>query len=406
METPKGESTGGYIDTGLISYMNTYNHIPSSFNNKVTADVENRGASIEWTGEEHFSADPAINYYLPFIYLPQTIGLIVGQWADLTVEQSYYLARYLALSGSIAVILAAFLIARLNVFVVAILAMPLMVFQMVSTSQDGFAIALLILAISFFIKLTNINEIRKGTHFYLMTITILLLVTSRINLLPLLLLPFAAVGLTTKSKYEYAFAVLITCVAIGWILYALNTTVDNRVAIGASTKEIIVYYLQQPLSFLMVLFETLSSKQLLGFYAISFVGILGWLDTNIGLHYIAIILIVLLAVFIASMSINALKAEAARRSILVVTAVISFLLTFFLLLITWTEHPALVVSGVQGRYLWGPAILLAYGLTVPFSSLSRIRQLVCVCGVLLIVSIVAVKVPSVLTERYYQITAR
>lgn len=401
METPKGESTGGYIDTGLNAYMGAYNHIPFNINSKVTLDVKEKAATIKWSGEERFGSSPGINYYLPFIYLPQTVGLLIGQWADLTIEKSYYLARYLALLSAIFIILIAFSIAKVNAFVVAMLFMPLMVFQLASTSQDGVAIALLILAISLFIKLTNLNEVHKRKYFYIMAVAVLLLVTSRINLLALLILPFAVVALTTRSKKEYAFSVLITCITIGWIIYALNTTVDNRVSIGASTKEIILYYLQEPFSFVSVLYETLSNKGLFSFYTASFVGVLGWLDTKISAYVISIILCALVVVFTVSISWHAIKTEAIRRSVLIFVAITSFLLTFFLLLITWTEHPATTVSGVQGRYLWGPALLLAYGLTVPFYKLSKLRQLVCVGGIVIIASIVVFKVPTVLVERYY-----
>ncbi len=401
METPEGESTGGYIDTGLNAYMGAYNHIPFNVNSKVTLDVKEKAAALKWSGEERFGSAPGINYYLPFIYLPQTVGLLIGQWANLTIEQSYYLARYLALLSSLFIVLAAFSIARANAFVLAILSMPLMVFQLVSTSQDGVAVALLILSVSLFVKVTSIDGRHNRKYFYYMVITIFVLVTSRINLLPLLVLPFAATVLTTKSKKEHVFSVLIACLTIGWIIYALNTTVDNRVTIGSSTKEIIIFYLQHPFSFVAVLYETLSSKQLLTFYTASFVGVLGWLDTKIGSHSISIILYALVLVFIASISWAEIKAEMAKRLILIFVATTSFLLTFFLLLITWTEHPATTIAGVQGRYLWGPVLLLAYGLTVPFYKLSNFRQLICVGGIFLIASIVVFKVPTVLIERYY-----
>jgi len=106
-------------------------------------------------------------------------------------------------------------------------------------------------------------------------------------------------------------------------------------------------------------------------------------------------------IFAVSISWHAIKTEAIRRSVLIVVAVTSFLLTFFLLLITWTEHPATTVSGVQGRYLWGPALLLAYGLTVPFYKLSRLRQLVCIGGIVVIGGVVVFNMPTTLMERYY-----
>jgi uncharacterized membrane protein len=39
------------------------------------------------------------------------------------------------------------------------------------------------------------------------------------------------------------------------------------------------------------------------------------------------------------------------------------LLIFLALLLAWTEHPAKVISGVQGRYFLFPAILTAFALS-------------------------------------------
>ncbi|WP_323813319.1 DUF2142 domain-containing protein [Cellvibrio sp. NN19] len=399
METPEGQSTGGRIDTGFNAYMGEYNHIPTNQNSKVTLDVKSAAAEINWSGEERFGSSPGINYYLPFIYLPQTLGLLIGQWADFTVEDSYYLARCLAFLCSISIILFAFSVARVNAFVLAILFMPMMVFQMVSTSQDGFSIALLILSLSLYVSLTSFGANNK--YFYIMTLSIFLLVTSRINLLPLLLLPYIAVALTTKSRKQYLISVVATCFAIAWIIYALNTTVDNRVAIGAPTKEIIMYYLQSPLQFLSVLYQTLSDNQISSFYVGSFVGILGWLDTPMGEHVYFSIVFALILIFVTSTCWREIKIEVISRGALIFVATISFFLTFFLLLITWTEHPAKTISGVQGRYLWGPVIVLAYGMTVPFYKLSNIKKLVCAGGIVAIVSVVVFEMPSVLVERYY-----
>ncbi len=399
METPEGQSTGGHIDTGFNAYMGEYNHIPTNQNSKLTLDVKSAAAEIKWSEEERFGSSPGINYYLPFIYLPQTIGLLIGQWADLTVQQSYYLARYIGFLCSIFIILFAFLTARTNIFVLAFLFMPMTIFQMVSTSQDGLAIALLILSLSLYVRLTSFD--RNEKYFYIMTLAVFLLVTSRINLLPLLLLPYTAAALTTKSKKQYLISIVTTFFAIAWIIYALNTTVDNRVARGAPTKEIIMYYLQDPLQFMLVLYRTLSDNQISTFYIESFVGILGWLDTSMGSNVNYFIACTLIVIFIVSISWREIKAEAIRRGILVLVAAASFFLTFFLLLITWSEHPAQVISGVQGRYFWGPVIVLAYGMTVPFYKLSNLRKLVCSCGVVLIISIVVFEMPTTLIERYY-----
>lgn len=401
METPAGESTGGEIDTGLNSYMGAFNYIAFNTNSKVTSDVQKEAASIRWSGVEKFGSSPAINYYLPVIYLPQTLGLLIGRLSDLTIAQSYYLARYLALLSSLLIIFWAFSISRINAFAIAILFMPLMVFQMVSTSQDGFAMALLLLTISCFLKLTNANGSYSRTYFILMCTTILVLATSRINLLPLLVLPFTVIYLTNQGKKELLCSLLVALLSVGWILYALATTVDNRVAIGASTEEIIFHYLKNPFDFISVIYATLINEQLFKFYVGSFVGVLGWLDTTIDNTAISIIVLALVAIFMASFSWESIRKELARRGALIFVGVSSFILTFFLLLITWTEHPAVTVSGVQGRYLWGPILLLVFGFTASFYSLSNFRKTICISGIAIIIGILVLKVPDVLVKRYF-----
>lgn len=402
MQTPEGESTGGNVDKGLGTFMGAYSHLAFDFNSKVSREVKENAETIRWAGEEQFRSNPGINYYFPFIYLPQTVGLLIGQWSDLSVEQTYQLARYIAFFSSIVVVAIAFSMAGINAYTLALFFTPLVVFQLISTSQDGFAIALLTLTLSLFSKITHHPEKALNRHyFYWMLVVILLLVTSRINFLPLLILPFAVVALTTKSKKDYLYGVGITVLALGWILYALNTTVDNRVNIGAPTKEIIIHYVTHPLDFITVLYNTLTSKSLLNFYAASFVGVLGWLDAPMNPRFVTLFLLILAGIFLFSIQWKELKREILTRAILIVVAISSFILTFFLLLITWTEHPATTVQGVQGRYLWGAAIILAYGLTTPLTRLSKIKRAICIGGIILIASITLLKMPDLLIDRYY-----
>src|SRR5690606_10073499 len=98
------------------------------------------------------------------IYFPQAVGLFVGQALNLTVEKTYYMARYLALLSSLVILLTAFSVYRPNAFVVAILFMPLAIFQLVSTSQDGFAVALIVLTVSLYLKITTDAKNYKLSH--------------------------------------------------------------------------------------------------------------------------------------------------------------------------------------------------------------------------------------------------
>lgn len=401
MQTPEGQSTGGMIDTGLINYMAQFHYIAGNQQKKLTADVQRKAAEIRWTGDEQFGPSPGVNYYFPIIYLPQAFGLTVGQALDLTVSQSYYLARFCGFICSLIVIFIAFSIQRPSLFVVAILVMPLTVFQLVSTSQDGFATALVVLSGSLFLRITSAKDEFNSILFSLMCAAILLLTTSRINLMPMLLLPFIASYISFKNFKYYAVSGGVTVLSLCWILYAVLTTVDLRVDTGASTTTIALFYLQNPISFLAVLINTLKDAQTLNFYIGSFIGVLGWLDTRIDDLSITTIFYCLIFIFVFSVSSKALKENKLQCISLVLVAVASILLVFFLLLVTWNEHPAEVIQGVQGRYLWAPIILLGFALTTQMTGFSLPRKILIVMPLLIVVGITVSVTPQVLLTRYF-----
>src|SRR5690606_268004 len=117
-----------------------------------TAERVRALSALEWASDDIFVEIPATGYYFPLIYAPQALGLAIGEMAGLSVQQSYYLARYLAFSFSLLLIAAAFLLCPPNPLAVAILILPMSLFQLISTSMDGVAAALAVICISLFIK--------------------------------------------------------------------------------------------------------------------------------------------------------------------------------------------------------------------------------------------------------------
>lgn len=401
MGSELGGNTGGQVDVGLIDYMNRFNHLHFNVGQKLTKEVELQAKEIQWANVEVFSDAPGVNNYFPLIYAPQSLALWGGRMLSLTINTSYYLARYFALISALVILGFAFNLIRPNVFVVGILIAPLMAFQMVSTSQDGVAIALVVLAVSIFVKITTEkNECTNGL-FLGMCACIVAVVTARINVLPMLLMPFSAALIAKRNKMEYFLSGLVVLLALLWIGYALLTTVDNRIVLNASTIEIIFFYLNHPSDFITVLFNTLRDSNRVAFYAGSFVGVLGWLDTKIGSEYISIVLISLTILMIISVSSRSIKTEWRVRLILLIIATATVLLTFFLLLISWTVHPAQVISGIQGRYFWAPAILLGYASCITMSQLPPVRQRIAMCALLFIVVVTLLVMPKILMERYY-----
>jgi uncharacterized membrane protein len=401
MESQEGGNTGGQIDVGLNDYINHFNHLRFNIEKKLSDEVELQAGKIQWANVEVFSEAPGVNNYFPLIYTPQALALWSGRMLGLTINTSYYLARYFALISALVIFGVAFNLVQPNAFVVGILIVPLMIFQMVSTSQDGVAIALVVLSISIFIKITTVKSEYTIMLFLGMCACIFVVATARINVLPMLIMPFSAAFIAKRKALEYFLSLLVVLLVLLWIIYALKTTVDNRVELGASTINIIYFYVNHPADFIVVLANTLSDSNRIAFYAGSFVGVLGWLDTKIGSEYIFIILASLVVLLIISISLQSIKKEWRVRLILLIVSIATVLLTFFLLLISWTAHPAHVISGIQGRYFWAPAILLGYALCVTISQLTPARQQLAVCALLFIVLITALVMPNILVERYW-----
>jgi uncharacterized membrane protein len=394
-----GESTGGFIDTGLISYINQFQHLWHNSNERLTLDDRNRAAAITWTGLEEFGSSPGVNYYFPVIYTPQAAGLGIGKFLGMSVADSYFLARFFAFTFSVFILFSAFTIYRPSPILIGLLLTPLMVFQFCSASQDGVSSALVVLAGALFMRLMTTRE-STNTRFYFLAFTILILVTSRVNLFPLIGLLFI-VSFVSKTRMRYTVSALITVLSLGWILYALSTTIDNRVSLGGSVSEIVLYYALNPFDLIGVLIETFTTSRITTFYHETFFGLLGWLDTYIGDESIQLLTGCFVILLLLSVPARQIKEQILPRTSLIIISISSLFLVFFLLLVTWNPHPAAFIDGVQGRYFWAPVILFIYGISANWDDLGRIRQAITFLALLIITVITFITTPTVLIDRYY-----
>ena len=121
-----------------------------------------------------------------------------------------------------------------------------------------------------------------------------------------------------------------------------------------------------------VLFNTVSSKDMMSFYLQSFIGKLGWLDASLtAWHYTAICTFLIFFVLLNIFSISKEKINYIARWSIASISLLSILAIFTALLISWTPHPATVVHGIQGRYFVVPFLLLAYAFHGIFDIHSR-----------------------------------
>ena len=358
LDHPQGNSSGGMIDSGLLAYMNAY---PVT-SNKLSSDTINSAVKIKWTGIKIFSPAPGTGFYFPLIYIPQATGLAIGEGLGLTIDSSYRLARLIALITVGLIIITAFSVYPTNPLVVALIVMPMSIFQFSSASLDGISTALSIFSIAAFLKIAADKENSSRWLFYALTTSVILLATSRVYLLPLLAFVLIPCFYFENKKYYFIFSFSLLSV-LAWIIIAIKTTVDSRVAIAAPTSSILMFYINHPMAFSRVLWETLSDKNLRTFYYHSFFGILGWLDTSFGNKIYNYLFVCFSLVGLLSISTRGIKKDWVPRFLLIILSVSSILLIFFALLVTWSPHPASIISGVQGRYFLVPFIMLAYAIS-------------------------------------------
>ncbi|MGZ5007129.1 MAG: DUF2142 domain-containing protein [Methylobacter sp.] len=400
LDAPGGKYSGGLIDSGLLAYMNTYDFLPSKLDRRLSSEEINSAKTIKWTGIKEFHENPGTGFYFPLIYTPQAIGLTIGDVLGLTVDTSYYLARFFALASISLILFAAFNIYPVNPLTIALLIIPMSVFQLSSASLDGISTAWAILSLSTFLRIAKEKVNASPWLFYILTLSVILVATSRANLLPLLILIFAAAFYIKNQKLLYvsAFAVLFVLV---WTATASKTTVGFIDRSGAPTSSIILFYLKNPLAFFEVLIATLSSNEHIKFYRESFFGVLGWLDTRFSSKTYKLLFLYTMLIGLFSVSVKNLKIDWVPRLVILLSALTSILLIFFALLVTWNRHPASVIDGVQGRYFLVPMIMIAYAISGESKLYEGVYRKIAVLLIIFLGAFTIFATPKLLVERYY-----
>ena len=391
LKAPTGQSSGGMIDAGLARYMDAYSHLPFNPNKKLSTTEIEAAKTIQWQGVKEFRPALGMAYYFPGIYVVHTLGLKVGEFLNLSVDSSYQLTRIFLFIAIGLILYYSFSLYAPSYLTLALLMIPMSIFQFSSASLDGLATAIAIFIISAVLKIidttnnypsnpstnarSNAARITNAPLFCLVFFAYLLLASSRLQAMSMLLLVGAAAYALRHMRYFVLIGVAAAAVVL-WQIVIIKTIVDGRVALGASSSTIILYYINQPVEFFSVLRNTLTSTDILRGYFSSFFGMLGWLDTPFkGKEYIYLLCI---KVAIAACSIDYQKLTKPRvfkATVLALTAFGSLAAIFLALLVTWTPHPAQVIDGVVGRYLLIPALLLSYGVTRDTSQMGQIMRI-------------------------------
>lgn len=399
LRTPPGKASGGEIDTGLIVYFRGFQDIPHHPGKKLSKEEKDSVSDTEWTGKRVFSPAPGTGYYFPLVYAPQAIGLSIGETLGLTINESYWLARFFVLTFSAIVMTAAFSITPANAFILGLLIVPMSIFQLSSASLDAFTTALTLLCAALFMRGANQKLDFTTWMSTLLGVCIFILVTSRIHLLPLLVLPLLLWIVRKKRASLWQFLV-ITAASLIWLFISITTTFGNSaITSGHTVAEYVHFYVQSPNLLIEALVNTVSRN--FGFYKASLIGILGWLDAPFEQRFYSVVFwcLVLLAAF--SVTLKDIRNEWQSRLALIILSLLSVLLVFIALLVSWNPLPTEIIEGVQGRYFIGPLIIFGYALSGSVGSLDGKFGKFGIAPLVLMAFMVAINMPKILVERYY-----
>lgn len=394
-----GTRTGAGIDEGLLAYMVCFEPIAADYGAKVDQAAVRACDTLTYTGRRRFSDLSNTAMYFPLLYLPQAVALIFSEDTGLSVKDSYYLARLLSLCTTLTLLLWAMTIYPVPPAVLALFILPMSLFQMSSASLDAVSFATTALAASLFLRGYRRDLLfGHGLHTLLAT-CIFLLATSRficIALTPMLVVLY---GVRKSRSYAISFVAVLT-LSLAWIIFA-RTTVHGQGAMtqATSSSDIIRYYLIHPVTFLGVVFRTLTDATILRGYWEMFVGVLGWMDIPLGSAAYVSFAVELMAVVIVSTPASSLRYLNRGHLTVAGAGIATLLLLFLVALSAWTEHPATVVRGIQGRYLYPIVILLLFACWTGRPCTKRLAASVTIL-IFMAVSSVDFTVPR-LIHRYY-----
>jgi uncharacterized membrane protein len=375
LEDAKGQDRGGAIDAGLVEYAIPLIENIGRHANGLPPNQPNPVVGWRPASPKLFFSLAGTGYYLPLIYAPQAAGLWLGRLLDLSIQRSYYLTRAITLACCFALLAGAVRLYRPPPLAVALLLLPMSLFQMLSPTIDGVTNALTLFIFALFFSILRGHwDGRRGLASTWLAVCVVVLACSRTHGLPLLALPLY---LAWREQSERAWwrAGASVVLTLAWILFAMATTHDTRVALNAPTSGLMLHYASHPFTFVQVVWNSLTDPAISRFYMESFIGNLGWLDTP--LPPAGYLLLETGLVLTAAVSFESLqdRKDMQARGLLLVLAVASVALIFFSMLVTWTPYPATVVQGVQGRYFLLPALVLAHAWGTPRASAASSRSL-------------------------------
>jgi Predicted membrane protein (DUF2142) len=321
--------------------------------------------------------------YGPVGYLPQAVGVGLGRLVGAPPLTCFYLARLGNLFAAIVLLFFAIRLAPFGKQLFVLLALlPMTMFELASVSCDALTISGAMFFTSLLLSASvRVTLRRVDVALVLAASALLLNVKPGYWALVLLVLLIRPAQLGGRTRYM-AFVAANALVVVGvFLIVFLLTATDARVQAVGGPHAQLLFILNQPLSFLGILWSNLQNNLLK--WTFESIGVLGWFTIALPPTSYLVVLLGGLGFFVRMR--EDVRLQPWRRALLAAVGVAVFL-TLAVALYAFLEPTGSGRVQFQGRYLapvWLVLLLSVYGLRFAQRQLGR-RFMV---GVLLLIMV-------------------
>lgn len=338
---------GDLMDPALLSALEPFRSMP--FHPEVKITQADLALNVLWSDTRVMQRFSSTIIYPPFFYIPSAIGVLAGRKAHLSVVRTLMLSRLLTGVTAVAIgTLAIALSGTTAPWIFTILTLPMSLSLMASASQDALLIACCALAGALLVQVLRWSSARSNLLLIGLVVTLSLAAMARPPYGVLATLPLALTKIRLRWRILAVFAVATSVLA--WSSIAASTIfVHFSAGVGADPAIQLARLRADPLLAVHVAWETAIQNSAM--YIVSFVGVLGWLDTPLPHGYYAaagaMLSIAVLAVMLGQKG----RQPSGGSLVLMGTAIVlAIVATFAIQYLNWTVPGHNTVDGVAGRY--------------------------------------------------------
>jgi uncharacterized membrane protein len=370
---------GGDIDRSYIELADLVSHLQSNGGEALTSSDR---ASIERLelAQSSVRADfPNTASYNPLAYIPQALGIIIGQAITDRVAVHLFISRLCNLLAFTMVVSAAMWLAKAAIpSLVGFSCLPGTIFSACSASQDATILASAALAAAVSARLLYDDDLRQSnrktsTLVWVLCGALLVLVLARPPYFPvsilILVVAYLRPGLQIRRTAFVVSVLLVLCIA-GQLAYAAGAGITNLKP-SVSAHEQLYFIAGNPLIFGQVLLETAKLNALVVGHGMIGILLSVWLPNWSVTGFSALLFVGLLAqlaIFARTAHASSLPSAAASAVAIAMIATAGFASALLIVVsqyLVWTPLHADAVEGMQGRY-FVPLIVVS---VIPFAFL-------------------------------------